>query len=410
MTNAQTAREWSLAALGDDAAVRQALRRGVDQRRGGRRSSASTPPTCSGSGTGSAAATRYDSAIGLSLMIAIGPERSGEMLAGFHAMDEHFRTAPLEQNLPMLLGLIGIWYNNFFGAETLAVLPVQPATWRSCRRTSSSSTWRATASPSTATATAVDVADRPDRLGPAGHQRPARLLPADPPGHEAHPVRLHRLLPAATTCVGDHHDLLMANFFAQTEALAFGKTRRGGARPRACPSDAGAAPHVRRQPPDEHDPRDRAHAARCSASSSRSTSTRSSPRARSGTSTASTSGASSSARSSRTAIVPELDAADEPDARPRLVDQHADPPLPRRRGGGRGLMDRTPWRAILGWALAGTATRRWRSPSPAWPARSTASAGSWSPDRRTRPPRSWPRTSRATHSPRVAATTVASST
>ena len=58
----------------------------------------------------------YDSAIGLSLMIAIGPERFGEMLAGFHAMDEHFRTAPFEKNLPVLLGLIGIWYNNFLGA------------------------------------------------------------------------------------------------------------------------------------------------------------------------------------------------------------------------------------------------------------------------------------------------------
>ena len=68
----------------------------------------------------------YDSAIGLSLMIAIGPEQFGEMLAGFHAIDEHFRTAPIEANLPVLLGLIGIWYDDFFGAETAGDPAVQP--------------------------------------------------------------------------------------------------------------------------------------------------------------------------------------------------------------------------------------------------------------------------------------------
>ena len=65
----------------------------------------------------------FDSAIGLSLMVAIGPDAFRDMLAGFHAMDAHFKTAPIESNLPMLLGLVGIWYNNFFGAETVAVLP-----------------------------------------------------------------------------------------------------------------------------------------------------------------------------------------------------------------------------------------------------------------------------------------------
>ena len=87
----------------------------------------------------------YDSAIGLSLMIAIGPDGFRQMLAGFHAMDEHFRTAPFERNLPVLLGLIGIWYDDFFGAQTLAVLPYDHYL-AALAPTCSSSTWRATAS------------------------------------------------------------------------------------------------------------------------------------------------------------------------------------------------------------------------------------------------------------------------
>ena len=122
LTNARAAREWVLNALHDEEAVakhfvavstneKEVEKFGIDTANmfefwdwvGGRYS--------------------YDSAIGLSLMLAIGPERFHEMLGGFHAMDEHFRTAPFERNLPVLLGLIGIWYNNFFGAETVAVLP-----------------------------------------------------------------------------------------------------------------------------------------------------------------------------------------------------------------------------------------------------------------------------------------------
>src|SRR5215469_9001325 len=122
MTNARTAREWALRSLGDEKAVakhfvavstnaEEVRKFGIDPQNmfifwdwvGGRYS--------------------YDAAIGLSLMIAIGPEQYHQMLAGFHAMDEHFRTTPFERNLPVLLGLIGIWYNNFFGAETVAILP-----------------------------------------------------------------------------------------------------------------------------------------------------------------------------------------------------------------------------------------------------------------------------------------------
>ena len=122
LTNARSARQWCVSALGSTQAVarhfvavstntQEVEKFGIDTANmfefwdwvGGRYS--------------------YDSAIGLSLMIAIGPDQFREMLAGFHTMDEHFRTAPFEQNLPVLLGLIGIWYNNFFGAETVAILP-----------------------------------------------------------------------------------------------------------------------------------------------------------------------------------------------------------------------------------------------------------------------------------------------
>ncbi|MSW30227.1 MAG: glucose-6-phosphate isomerase, partial [Actinobacteria bacterium] len=122
MTNANSARAWALASLGDEAAIAkhfvavstnaaEVSKFGIDTDNmfgfwdwvGGRYS--------------------YDSAIGLSLMIAIGPDNFTEMLEGFRLIDEHFRTAPMERNLPFILGLIGIWYNNFFGAQTLAVLP-----------------------------------------------------------------------------------------------------------------------------------------------------------------------------------------------------------------------------------------------------------------------------------------------
>ena len=88
-----------------------------------------------------------DSAIGLSTMLAVGPENFREMLAGFHAMDEHFRTAPLEKNLPALLGLLTLWYNNFFGAQTVGIMPYAaympafPPTCSSCRWKATASTW-----------------------------------------------------------------------------------------------------------------------------------------------------------------------------------------------------------------------------------------------------------------------------
>ncbi len=128
------------------------------------------------------------------------------MLDGFHAMDEHFRTAPFEQNLPVLMGLLAVWYNNFFGAQTVAVLPYEqylkrfPAYLQQLTMESNGKHVTLDGAPRR-------LSDRPDLLGRAGHERPALVLPADPPGHEADSVRLHRLRRAAepasagiTTC------------------------------------------------------------------------------------------------------------------------------------------------------------------------------------------------------------------
>ncbi|GAC1366065.1 MAG: glucose-6-phosphate isomerase [Ktedonobacteraceae bacterium] len=164
----------------------------------------------------------YDSAIGLSLMIAIGPEHFRDMLAGFHAMDEHFRTSPLERNLPVLLGLIGIWYNNFFGAQTVAVLPYDHYLGRF-----------------SAYLQQLDMESDGKHVDLQGRQLDYQTGPIiwgqpGTNGQHAFYQLIHqgtKLIPCdfigfiqALNPLGRHHDLLMANFFAQTEALAFGKT------------------------------------------------------------------------------------------------------------------------------------------------------------------------------------------
>jgi glucose-6-phosphate isomerase len=163
-----------------------------------------------------------DSAIGLSTMVAIGPEAFGELLAGFHAMDVHFRTAPFEANLPVLLGLLTVWYTDFFGAQTQAVLPYDqylkrfPAYLQQL-------TMESNGKHVTLSGTTVDYATGPVYWGEPGtngqhsfyqllHQG-TELVPCDFIGFT------HSLNP-----LGEHHDLLSANVFAQTEALAFGKT------------------------------------------------------------------------------------------------------------------------------------------------------------------------------------------
>ncbi|MCC7078284.1 MAG: glucose-6-phosphate isomerase [Acidimicrobiia bacterium] len=164
----------------------------------------------------------YDSAIGLSLMVFVGADAFREMLAGFHAVDEHFRTAPFERNIPVLMGLIGIWYNDFFGAETHAVLPYSQYLWKL-----------------TAYLQQLDMESNGKHVTrdgqPVGLQTgPIVWGQAGTNGQHAYYQLIHqgtKLIPSdfigfadALEAVGDHQDLLMSNFFAQPEALAFGKT------------------------------------------------------------------------------------------------------------------------------------------------------------------------------------------
>ena len=222
MTNAHTAREWLLKALGgDEKAVakhfvaistnaKEVAKFGIDTENmfgfwdwvGGRYS--------------------MDSAIGLSTMIAIGPDNFRAMLAGFHAIDEHFRTTPLEKNLPALLGLLTVWYTDFFDAQTVAILPYEqylkrfPAYLQQL-------TMESNGKHVTLDGTHVNYETGPVYWGEPGtngqhsfyqliHQG-TRLIPCDFIG-------FYKTL----NPLGRHHDMLMANVFAQAEALAFGKT------------------------------------------------------------------------------------------------------------------------------------------------------------------------------------------
>ena len=163
-----------------------------------------------------------DSAIGLSLMIAIGPDQFREMLDGFHAIDVHFRSAPLERNMPALLGLLGIWYGDFFGAETQAILPYDqylsrlPSYLQQLDMESNGKRVRLDGSP-VETQTGPVVWGTPGTNGQHAYyqliHQGTKLIPCDFVGF-GRPSHL----------LGRHHDLLMANFFAQTEALAFGRS------------------------------------------------------------------------------------------------------------------------------------------------------------------------------------------
>jgi glucose-6-phosphate isomerase len=221
MTNARTARDWALRTLGDEKAIArhfvavstntaEVKKFGIDTANmfqfwdwvGGRYS--------------------MDSAIGLSTMIAIGSDQFREMLAGFHAMDEHFRTAPFERNLPVLMGLLAVWYNNFFESQTIAVLPYEqylkrfPAYLQQL-------TMESNGKHVTLEGARVDYQTGPIFWGEPGtngqhsfyqliHQG-TKLIPCDFIG-----------FCQALNPMGAHHDLLMSNVFAQAEALAFGKT------------------------------------------------------------------------------------------------------------------------------------------------------------------------------------------
>jgi glucose-6-phosphate isomerase len=221
MTNARSAREWTLAALHDEGAIAKHFvavstnteavsKFGIDPANmfifwdwvGGRYS--------------------MDSAIGLSTMVAIGPDNFHAMLAGFHAMDEHFRATPFEQNLPVLMGLLAVWYTDFFGAQTVGVMPYDqylkrfPAYLQQL-------TMESNGKHVTLDGRLVDYQTGPIYWGEPGtngqhsfyqliHQG-TKLIPCDFIGFT------QTLNP-----LGTHHDILTANLFAQTEALAFGKT------------------------------------------------------------------------------------------------------------------------------------------------------------------------------------------
>ena len=224
ITNATTAREWLLSTLRDPAAVARHFV-AVSTNRAKVTEFGIDPDRMFGFWDWVGGRYSYDSAIGLSLMIAIGPDAFKEMLAGFHEVDTHFRTAPLRSNLPALLGLIGVWYIDLFGAETHAVLPYNHYLSRFSsylQQLDMESNGKSV----TLAGEPVDVATGPVVWGTPGtngqhayyqliHQG-TRLIPADFVGfvEPNHP----------DGAVGAQHDLLMANFFAQTEALAFGRS------------------------------------------------------------------------------------------------------------------------------------------------------------------------------------------
>src|ERR1700730_2672596 len=221
MTNAQSARRWSVEALGDEKAVAkhfvavstnaaEVIKFGIDMKNmfgfwdwvGGRYS--------------------MDSAIGLSTMIAVGPEHFRAMLDGFHEIDEHFRTTPFERNLPVIMGLLAVWYNNFFGAQTVGVFPYEqylkrfPAYLQQL-------TMESNGKHVTLDGAAVDYQTGPIFWGEPGtngqhsfyqliHQG-TKLIPCD-----------FIAFSQALNPLGRHHDILIANVIAQGEALAFGKT------------------------------------------------------------------------------------------------------------------------------------------------------------------------------------------
>jgi glucose-6-phosphate isomerase len=221
LTNATSARNWVLRELGDESAI---ARHFVAVSTNAERVSEFGIDTADMFGFWDWVGGRYsmDSAIGLSTMIALGPEQFGELLAGFHTMDEHFRTAPLAKNLPVLMGLLAVWYVDFFGARSIGVMPYDqylkrfPAYLQQL-------TMESNGKHVTLGGTPVDYSTGPVYWGEPGtngqhsfyqliHQG-TNLIPVDLIGfgQSLNPLR-------------DHHDILSSNVFAQAQALAFGKT------------------------------------------------------------------------------------------------------------------------------------------------------------------------------------------
>jgi glucose-6-phosphate isomerase len=226
MTNAHTAREWALGKLGDEAAIAKHF---VAVSTNAEEVSKFGIDTDNMFGFWEWVGGRYsmDSAIGLSTMLAIGPDAFGEMLAGFHAMDEHFTEAPVGESLPSILGLLAVWYGDFFGAQTSAVLPYDQYLHRFPAYLQQL-TMESNGKHVTLDGVRVDYDTGAIYWGEPGtngqhsfyqliHQG-MRLIPCDFIG-------FHRSLnPISIKDGGEHHDLLFSNVLAQPEALAFGKT------------------------------------------------------------------------------------------------------------------------------------------------------------------------------------------
>jgi glucose-6-phosphate isomerase len=221
MTNARTAREWALASLGDEAAIakhfvavstnaEEVTKFGID--------------TANMFGFWDWVGGRYsmDSAIGLSTMLAVGPDGFRELLAGFHAMDEHFRTTPFERNLPVLMGLLAVWYADFFGAQTVGVMPYSqylkrfPAYLQQL-------TMESNGKHVTLDGRHVDYETGAVYWGEPGTNGQHSFYQLIHQGTKLIPVDLIGF-GQTQNLIRNHHDILMSNVFAQAEALAFGKT------------------------------------------------------------------------------------------------------------------------------------------------------------------------------------------
>jgi len=222
MTNANTARDWSLAGLGGDAAA--VARHFVAVSTNAEKVSAFGIDTANMFGFWDWVGGRYsmDSAIGLSTMLAVGPENFRALLAGFHAMDEHFRTAPFERNLPVLMAMIGIWNANFLGARSVAVMPYEqylkrfPAYLQQL-------TMESNGKHVTQDGEQVDYATGPVYWGEPGTNGQHSFYQLIHQGTHLIPCDFIAFAKALNP-LGRHHDILLANVFAQSEALAFGKT------------------------------------------------------------------------------------------------------------------------------------------------------------------------------------------
>ena len=221
LTNATSARDWVLGQLGDPAAIAKHF---VAVSTNALRVAEFGIDTANMFGFWDWVGGRYsmDSAIGLSTMVAVGPERFGEMLAGFHEMDEHFRTAPLARNLPVLMGLLTVWYVGFFGAGSVGVLPYEqylkrfPAYLQQL-------TMESNGKRVTLAGAAVDYQTGPVYWGEPGTNGQHSFYQLLHQGTELIPVDLIGFGKSLNP-LRDHHDILSSNVFAQAQALAFGKT------------------------------------------------------------------------------------------------------------------------------------------------------------------------------------------